>query len=437
MRRRILTGTLLVTVATLVLFGVPLAWALGRFYRAEQVSRLQQAATVAAAAVPGEGLHGSDPIEPPAVPRGVRLTYYDDRGVLVAGPGPARIDPLASGALAGHPASGTSGPSLVSAQPITANETTIGSVEASSSRSTLAWRSQRAWLGMLALGVVALGAAALIALGRARRLARPVDDLIAAADRLGDGDFTVSPTHSGIAEVDRASQALASTAGRLREMVDRERAFTANASHQLRTPLTALRLSLDNALITPGVDVEQAVRDAVSEADRLQDTLDQLFLLARAGSVPAGALVDRSVPVGEVLRDLERRWHPRLAQRGRRFQVRDGGPVAERRAPATLGQILDILVDNAATHGRGTVEVAAAAASSGFSIGVHDEGDGVPRIPLTPTPTPMPMPTPARPDSENGHGLGLGLAQSLAEAAGGRLVLSASGHGPVVAVILP
>ncbi len=116
-----------------------------------------------------------------------------------------------------------------------------------------------------------------------------------------------------------------------------------------------------------------------------------------------------------------------LAQRGRRFEVRDEGTVARRPAPATLGQILDILVDNAATHGRGTVEVAATALSGAINIGVHDEGGGLGEIPQAPASVGL----------ANGHGLGLGLAKSLVEAAGGRLVLQRSGLGPVAAVILP
>jgi signal transduction histidine kinase len=337
---------------------------------------------------------------------------------------------------------------------------------------------------MLALGMAALAGAALIALWQARRLARPVDDLIAAADRLGDGDFTGTPAVSGIAEVDGAALALASTAGRLQELVTRERAFTAHASHQLRTPLTALRLSLENALLTPGVDIEAAVRSAVTETDRLQETVEQLFLLARGGggaggaggassddsaSAPAPALVRRSVPVDVVLRDLEQRWHPTLAAQGRRFEVRQEDAVAGRRTPATLGQVLDILVDNAVTHGRGRVEVVASAVpgsgdsgaggsggsgaggSGGISIGVHDEGDGLAgradrdRDGDGDGDRDGAHSGPNGTDANGAHGLGLGQAQSLVEAAGGRLVLSVSGPDrepgaawrPVAAVILP
>jgi signal transduction histidine kinase len=307
-----------------------------------------------------------------------------------------------------------------------ANEATIGAVEASSSRAALTGRTERAWLGMIALGLVALAAAAIVALSQARRLARPVYDLIGAAEQLGDGEFTVTAVHSGVAEIDQALEAMGRTSRRLGNLLARERAFTANASHQLRTPLTALRLSLDNALITPGVDIGHAMQDAVGDVDRLEATLDQLFRLARDGSAPGNGPTGRLVPLGEVLQALGRRWRPVLAQNGRRFQVSDDG-LGRRPVSATMGQILDILVDNAATHGRGTVDVSARAVAGGLSVAVEDEGEGIAALPDPSLPAP----------AGNGHGLGLGLAQTLAEAAGGRLVLRRPGPGPEVAVIFP
>jgi signal transduction histidine kinase len=128
------------------------------------------------------------------------------------------------------------------------------------------------------------------------------------------------------------------------------------------------------------------------------------------------------------------------------LDVRHQGSVAVRRGPATLGQILDILVDNATTHGGGSVEVAASIVSGGISIGVHDEGDGMIQLP-TLVPAEVSATSGSSAESTEGgragangdgsHGLGLRLAQSLAEAAGGRLVLKSSGPGPLVAVILP
>ena len=425
MKRRILTATLGVTFAALVIFGLPLGWSLGRVYRSQEQTRLQQAATIAAAAVPAEGLHGPDPLEAPPVPASIQLSYYDASGRLAAGRGPAIADTHASRALGGRLSQGSVGHRFVVAVPITANETTVGVVEASSARAVVTTRTARSWLLMGALGLVALAVAALIAIWQARRLTRPVDSLVTAADRLGAGDFELRAPMSGIAELDRAATAIEATAGRLGELVHRERAFTAHASHQLRTPLTALRLDLENALETPGVDPRTAVGDAIGQVDRLEETLKELLALATTEHAAV-----RRVPLGNILEPLEQRWHPILAEQGRRLHVRVAHTsIAQWPAPATLAQILDILVDNATTHGQGTVEVAADNGVGCISIDVTDEGGGISALPESAT-----LAHDGRRDS---HGLGLPLARSLAESAGGALLLKRPGPRPVIAVLVP
>jgi signal transduction histidine kinase len=431
MRRRILTAALAVTAAALILFGVPFGWAVGRVYRSQQLARLQQAATTAAASVPVEGLHGSDPIEPPPSPHGVFLAYFDSAGALVTATGspPATKNPDGEvrRALGGHASEGRVGARLIAAVPVTANETTIGAVEATSAAAFVTHRSEATWLAMLALGIAALGLAALFASWQARRLAAPVDDIVDAAGRLGDGDFTVPTRRSGIAELDRAGAALQVTAGRLGELLQRERSFTAHASHQLRTPLTALRLSLEGALQAPdaaSVVMREAMIDAVRQVDRLEETLGQLLALARTG-----APEERTLPMAQTLAEIEERWHQVLAERGRRLEINAADLAPERVAAATLGQVLDILVDNACTHGRGTVEIRVVSVGEGVTVEVADEGKGVSALPA------------ARTIAGNGHGVGLALARSLVEASGGRLVLkpgsAAAGRGGAVAVILP
>jgi signal transduction histidine kinase len=137
----------------------------------------------------------------------------------------------------------------------------------------------------------------------------------------------------------------------------------------------------------------------------------------------------RQVPLAEILTAVEQRWHAVLAGQGRRLDVRGDDANLGQSAPATLAQILDVLVDNATTHGRGTVTVTTASTLGGTTIDVGDEGDGVP--------------APAKTFAEQArcgpaeHGLGMPLARSLAEAAGGRLVVKHRGPKPVIGVILP
>ena len=155
------------------------------------------------------------------------------------------------------------------------------------------------------------------------------------------------------------------------------------------------------------------------------ETLEELFALARTGDA-AG----RRVPIGDILVPLEHRWHPILAEKGRRLHMLTADEsIAHLTAPASLAQILDILVDNATTHGQGTVEVAAETGVGWICIDVTDEGGGI-----------SALPEPSSCTSEGGrdsHGLGLSLARSLAEGAGGALVLKRPGPRPVIAVLVP
>src|SRR5439155_9797131 len=124
---------------------------------------------------------------------------------------------------------------------------------------------------------------------QASRLAAPIGEMATVAERLGHGDFSARLADHGIPEVDRVAGALNATAARLGALIARERAFSSDASHQLGTPLTSLRLGLESALVTPGADKDAAINDAVAEVERLQQTITTLLTIARDASADQAA----------------------------------------------------------------------------------------------------------------------------------------------------
>ncbi|HEY8338714.1 MAG TPA: HAMP domain-containing sensor histidine kinase [Egibacteraceae bacterium] len=283
-----------------------------------------------------------------------------------------------------------------------------------------------AWLAIGGLGATALGAAVLVALWQGRRLAAPLEALAASARRLGEGDFTARAPRSGLPEADDVAAALDSTATRLAGMLERSRSFSADASHQLRTPLTALRLDLE-ALAMTGADRE-LLAAAEAEADRLEATITELLALAAA---PAGEEV---VDVARLVADRIGAWESLAAAAGRRVVVTADPAPAVRVRAAALGQSLQVLLDNALEHGQGTITVSVQRLRAGgdgagrdeewVRLCVADEGPGIP------------------PELEGevlagSAGRGLSLATSLVEAEGGRLVLERARPGAVFCVVLP
>ena len=124
----------------------------------------------------------------------------------------------------------------------------------------------------------------------AGRVIRPIEHIARASQALGDGEFEVRTTPSGIPELDRAGAALNQTAKRLQDLIRRERNLAANASHQLRTPLTGLRMVLEGALTAPNADLRGILAQAIERTDQLDLTIDQLIVLGRGGTEGESAM---------------------------------------------------------------------------------------------------------------------------------------------------
>jgi signal transduction histidine kinase len=412
-RTRIVGLAVLAAVLAIGLFGVPLAAGVLQYALSVERTKLLIVANAAAGTVVADILRGDTPTDLPDLTNETRLAVYVDRGLLIAGTGPEGGDEQVHRALRSEINTGEVGGDLVVAVPVTNDADVIGAVRAASPRSAIYRQMALLWLGMLGLAGLAIGTVWLVARRQARRLARPLEELSAAARRLGQGDFSVRTTPADIPEIDSVGSALNSTAGRLDDMLARERSFSADASHQLRTPLTGLRLRLEAALDRPDQDLRHAINDGIAAADRLEHTIEELLALAR--DTRSSNVTPLDLP--GLLDEIERGWHDRLAAQDRVLRVAiDPQAPTSLASTAAVRQVLTVLLDNAATHGAGTVSVSVRNAADALAIDVSDEGTGIT--------APEPELFTRRSHLADGHGIGLALARSLAEAEGGRLRLT-------------
>ncbi|WP_103383845.1 sensor histidine kinase [Pseudonocardia dioxanivorans] len=414
MRKRIVLLTVAASSVAILLFVLPLAVVAQRFYTRIEYAELESRAHTVVDRI-------SDDVRDHEVPA-VRLLNAgdEDTGVALYGPdgarqvgdGPPKGEWLVGATVdTGEVHEGDVDGDLVVTVPIIDDGDVVGVVRAATPGGDAASRIATRWVEMFGLAVVALIATWALARYQSRRLAEPVEDLARAAERLGDGDFSVEERTVGIPEVDEVRAALNATAARLDSLIARERAFSAEASHQLRTPLTGLQLRLEAALRTPGSDHTAAIRASLAEVDRLERTISDLLALAR-GTRQRGVL---DLPA--LLTEVSQVWGPRLGdqQRELRFAVEPGLPPTEA-STAAIRQVFTVLLGNAVEHGAGAVTVGVRDIGEAVAIDVSDEGS----LPAGPD-----LFERREPDAE-GHGIGLALARRLVEAEGGRLQLTGS-----------
>jgi signal transduction histidine kinase len=428
-RSQVGRAILAVAALAVLLFAVPLAVAANRLFRADALAELQREAGRAAALVSTEIDEGTAaPRLPPPLRAGVRLGLYRADGRRVAGVGPPTTALARQVAADGGEHDEVGGGELAAAVPLRDDRQDFA-VRAAASSGPVLLRTWTAVGGMAVLALAVLAPAALLGRRRAIRIAAPLEELTVAARRLGDGDFTVRPPPSGVREADEAGRSLASTARRLGELVERERSFSADASHQIRTPLTAVRLGLEATRLDPALDPRAAIDTALDRLDRVGATVEELLARARNLPVPVGR-----TDVAAVLRQAwSERWSELAAARGRSvlLDLPDRLPPALA-SPAVLHQVLDVLVTNGLEHGAGTVLIAATIRDldGGLIVSVSDEGPG-----FGPVDEKAAFARGQR--SGAGNGIGLSLARSLAESTGARLVLLDAGPRPVLGLVLP
>lgn len=430
MRKRILRVALIAaTIATLV-FGVPLLIVAQQLGILDERGEIERFAASTALRVTVDQL-SDKPLVLASFERGSDIALYGPDGNKMFGVGPATADSTAirarrRGSLVSVEANG----GFVVAVPV-ADETGVTSVlRISSPNPLISSRFISLIAVMIGLALFSLAVAAFVAARQARKLARPLEDVATAADQLGHGDFTVRHRPSGVAEIDQVGTALDSTAARLDTILSRERAFSADASHQLRTPLTRLRLGLERAVDTDPVASQAAIQAAIGQADTLTGVIDDLLALAR--DLPRSADVQTDIAV--LVEKAGVTYRTVLAEHGRRLTITQGRVPPTSASRAAVEHILQVLLDNAVVHGAGAVGLSTRTAGAVTIIAVTDEG----AIPAS-AEEDLFVRRDGHSTSGGSHGIGLALARSLAEAEMGRLVYSGHTHehGTVFTLFLP
>jgi signal transduction histidine kinase len=288
----------------------------------------------------------------------------------------------------------------------------------------------RTWLA--AVSAAALVAAAYFATALARWVSRPLGALEAAAQQLGDGDFTSrAPAAAGPQEVRRLATNFNRMAAQLEALVSGHQAMMTDVSHQLRTPLAALRLRLDVLALQAPDPLADELVGAQEEVARLSRMVDGLLAVARAENVTAAAV---PVQVEAVIRDRSAAWKPAAEEKSVQLSASATEPLTARMREGHLEQILDNLLANAleAVTPGGHIRVSAGPAGNRIKVLVGDDGPGMSEQQRQAAFRRYVSATPG------GTGLGLAIVHRLVTADGGTADLSDTpGGGLTVSLDLP
>ncbi len=255
--------------------------------------------------------------------------------------------------------------------------------------------------------------------GLASAALRPVEAMRRrAAEISGAGDGARLPVPGARDEVRRLGETLNAMLERVDAAIARERAFVADAGHELRTPLAILKTELELAARgeRPAGELRAAIASAGEETERLIRLAEALLAVARLeeGRATPGA---EPADAGELLEAARARFAARAAAAGRPLEVEPGEAARVLGDRVRLEAALDALVDNALTHGAGAVRLAARRSEDAVELHVLDDGPGLPPAFLPHAFERFSRADPAR--GRGGTGLGLAIARAVARGSGG------------------
>lgn len=444
MRRRLLASYLSVTLFVLIALGLPLGVSYANTEDRRLATDVQQEAfgfsqRAGALFDGGAAADTSDlqmVVDRYASTRGARVVITDAQGeVVAASPGaaarartPAMLVAQQGGELRDTYRSAGLGDTVGVAVPVLAEGRVQGAVLVEVSRADTAARIRTNWLLLGALGGAILLVVGLVSTLLARSFTKPLADLDRGAARLGEGDLATRvavpddpPELAGLAKSFNA------TAERLEALVRSQQAFVADASHQLRTPLAALRLRLENldAERADGIELRpEDIDRSLAEVHRLSQLVDSLLVLTRA---EADRRTPEAVDLGAVVADRRDAWTAYASERGVTIAA-EAPSLLVRSVPGRLEQVLDNLVSNALDVAPlGTaIRVRVRRLDAVAEVEVSDAGPGIPVDQRVRAFDRFWRGDAVRRDG-GGFGLGLAIVRELVAADGGDVEL---GDGP-------
>jgi signal transduction histidine kinase len=393
MRNRLLRSTLTIALVAVVTLGVPLLLVARHQVWASARDTLRQQAVSVAAGIEDQ----LDARRPVGLSRYAEALPHRRIVVVTSSGARSTVGPVLTGQV------------IASTVTVTGNTITV-----QAERGPIVTRAREVTALVAGLALVAVAAAVGLALRQARRLTRPLSELLDRADALGHGEFRPTSVVSGIPEIDGISRVLERSAQQLGTMIELQRDFASDAAHQLRTPLTGIGLRLDELSRIGDAAGRVEAEDALAQVERLDRVITALLARAR-GDAADPTLVD----LATMLDHEAEPWARALAGQGRELTLAVEPGMVVRARRDHLAGVVSCLLDNALQHGAGTVRLTGRRTRIGAQVEVVDGGGGVP-VELAA------QVFDRRVSGSHGTGIGLALARSLAAAEGGALTLVGS-----------
>jgi signal transduction histidine kinase len=406
MRRRLIQSTLAVVLVVIAVFGVSLVIVETRTITSTAQERVDTEA-VRLVSIVDSRLLGDETVDASVLREQIQGDRYAE--IRIPGKPVIEVGARPTGDVISARETGEEGETVTVLEP----------------RSSVTREVGRTLLIIGAVALLAVIAAVLLAVRQANRLASPLTDLAETAERLGSGDPRPRHKRYGVPELDRVADVLDSSAERIARMLTAERRLAADASHQLRTPLTALSMRLEEITLTDDPDtVKEEATIALGQVERLTDVVERLLTNSRDPRNGSAVTFD----LDEVIQQQLAEWRPAYRSAGRAIVTSGKRHLEAVGTPGAVAQVLAALIENSLMHGGGTVALRTRVTGNQAVIEVTDEGPGIPaelgaRI------------FERAISGRNSTGIGLAVARDLAEADGGRLEMLQT-KPPVLALFL-